>query len=427
MFTPYRTILRLPGTLAFSTTAWIARLPMSMVGIGIVLLVSSATGSYALAGSVSASFVIAAAVLAPLQARLVDRHGQHLVILALTALNAVAMGGMVVAVRADAPSPVPQALAAVAGAAAPLVGSYVRARWSHLLEGRPELQTAFALEALLDELVFMIGPPLVTVLATSVSPEAGLVTAVAAGVVGGLLLAAQKGTQPPVHRVRTGHGPKPSLGWTTLGPIVVACAGLGALFGSAEVVVVAVATDAGNRQASGLLLAGWATGSMLSALIVGALRQRMPAMTRLRIGAVVLAATIVPLPFIGSLGVLGVVMFLAGFAISPTLVATMSVVERAVPPSRLTEGMAWTVTGMAAGIASGAAIAGQVIDAAGGRAGFFVPLAASVLTAAVVLVGRAPNRPADMPASVRAADEPLPAGAPPDAHEEPVLVRTEPS
>ncbi|HZC27069.1 MAG TPA: MFS transporter [Actinopolymorphaceae bacterium] len=391
MFAPYRTILSLPGSLSFAATGWFARLPMSMIGIGLVLLVSSATGSYGLAGSVSAACVIAAAATAPLQARLTDRYGQHRMLPILAGLNAVAMGALVVAVRAAAPTPVPLTLSAVAGATSPLVGSLIRARWTHALEGRPELQTAFALEALLDEVVFMVGPPLVTLLATAVSPVAGLATAVSAGLVGSLLLAAQRRTQPPVHPARSGRRDKPKLGWSCLGPIIVACAGLGILFGGAEVVVVAVASEAGHRAIAGLLLAGWATGSMLAALVIGTLRLRMPPMRRLRIGATVLAATIVPLPFIGDLGVLGAVLFLAGFAISPTLVATMAVVERAVPSSRLTEGLAWTFTGMAGGVAAGAALAGQVVDAAGGRTGFYVPLAAASLTALVTYLGRPPG------------------------------------
>ncbi len=390
MFTPYRTILSVPGSLAFATTGWFARLPMSMLGIGLVLLVSEASGSYGLAGSVAAACVIASAVTAPLQARLVDRYGQHAMLPVFAGLNAVAMGLLIVAVRSGAPTPIPQALAAIAGAAGPLVGSFVRARWTHVLEGRPELHTAFALEALLDELVFMVGPPLVTLLATAISPTAGLLTAVGVGGVGSVLLALQRRTQPPPQRRIAGQRDKPALGWSSLGPVVVACAGLGVLFGAAEVVAVAVASEAGHRELSGLLLASWATGSMLAALIVGALRMRASPLTRLRTCSTVLALTLVPLPFIGHLGVLAVVLFLAGFAISPTLVAVMAVVERIVPASRLTEGMAWTFTGIAAGVAGGAALAGVVIDAAGGRAGFFVTLAAGIVAAVVSLVGRAP-------------------------------------
>jgi hypothetical protein len=391
MFTPYRTILSLPGSLAFSAIGWYARLPMSMTGIGLVLLVSAASGSYGLAGSVAATCVVATAATSPLQARLVDRYGQGRVIPLLAVVNAASMGGVIVAVQAGARSPVPQILAAVGGATGPLIGSFVRARWTHLLEGRPELHTAFALEALIDELVFMIGPPLITLLATAISPAAGLVAAVLAGLSGALLLAVQRRTEPPAHPVRTGEGTKLPLGWSSLGPLVAASAGLGVLFGSAEVVVVAVASEAGQRVLSGVLLGVWATGSMLAALIIGTLRLRTPPHVRLRLSAAVLALTLVPMPFIGHLGALGVVMFLAGFAISPTLVAMMAVIERTVPTSRLTEGMAWTHTGVAAGIAAGAAVAGVVVDAFGGRSGFFVPLVAGVVAALVTLAGRAPG------------------------------------
>ncbi|MEQ7123074.1 MFS transporter [Actinopolymorpha sp. B11F2] len=391
MFTPYRTILSLPGSLAFSAIGWYARLPMSMTGIGLVLLVSAVSGSYGLAGSVAAAFIVAQAVTAPVQARLVDRFGQGRVIPPLALLNAVSMGGVIVAVQAGNGSPVPQLIAAVSGATSPLIGSFVRARWTHVLEGRPGLHTAFALEALIDELVFMIGPPFITLLATSISPVAGLAAAVFAGLSGALLLAVQRRTEPPVHQVRAGQGRKPALGWPNLGPLVVASAGLGVLFGSAEVVVVAVASEGGQRALSGVLLGVWATGSMLAALVIGTLRLRTPPHVRLRVSAAVLAVTLIPMPFIGHLGILGVVMFLAGFAISPTLVAVMAVIERTVPASRLTEGMAWTHTGVAAGVAAGAAIAGLVVDAAGGRAGFFVPLVAAVATALVTLAGRAPG------------------------------------
>src|SRR5690606_11789776 len=127
---------------------------------------------------------------------------------------------------------------------------------------------------------------------------------------------------------------------------------------------------------------------MLAALVLGMLRPRSHPLTRLRLGATALAATTLPLPFIDHLGLLAVAVFLAGFATSPTLVAVTAVVERTVPPARLTEGMAWTSTGMSAGVAAGAALAGQVIDAAGGHAGFFVTVSAGILTAVVTAAGR---------------------------------------
>ena len=358
MFRPYRTILSLPGAFAFSAIGWYARLPMSMLGIGIVLLVSAKTGSYGLAGTVAATSVLAAAAAAPFQARVVDRFGQGRVLPLLAGISGTALSGLIVAVQTGAQTPIPHLLAAVAGATGPLIGSYVRARWTHLLEGRPELHTAFALEALLDEVVFMVGPPVVTLLATAVHPTAGLLTAVFTGVTGALLFANQRRTEPPANRRQSGHGAQPPLPWASLGPLTAASAGLGILFGAAEVVVVAVASEAGQRAMSGVLLALWATGSMLAALIVGVVKPRGTLLTRFRVHAGVLALTLVPMPFIGHLGLLGGVMFLAGFAISPTLVALMAVIARISPATRLNEGMAWTHAGLAAGVAAGAAVAG---------------------------------------------------------------------
>lgn len=391
VFKPYRVILNLPGSLAFTLTGLLARMPMSMIGLGIVLLVSGTTGSYGIAGTVTASYVIAMAVFGPLQARLVDRYGQARTLPLFTVGSAISLGLLVVAVQAGIGTPVPQLLAALGGVSAPLVGSYVRARWTHQLKGKPELHTAYSLEALFDEVVFMVGPPLVTFLAAGVHPAAGIASALVFGLVGGLVFAAQRSTEPPVQpRTRAG-GPKPALDWATLAPATAACFGLGVLFGSAEIVVVAVATEAGQRALAGWLIAGWATGSMLSALITGTMKLKSSPFTRFRLGLTAMTLTMVPLPFLSNLGVLAVFMFLAGFAISPTLVASVGIVEQTTPTARLSEGIAWTTTGLAGGVALGAAVVGQVIDRFGGHPGFYVPLIAGAVAAVVAWLSRRPT------------------------------------
>ena len=200
MLSSYRRILSQPGTLLFSASGFVARLPISMVSLGIVLLVSAATGSYALAGSVSAAYMIANGGLAVVQGRLLDRLGQARVLVrgrrrlrhVPHPAHVVGPGGLAAASR-------PTSSAAVAGATLPAVGSCVRARWSHVLSSADQLQTAFALEAVWDETVFMLGPILVTVLATTWHPLAGLIAALVAAVVGTLAFAAQRSTEPPAH------------------------------------------------------------------------------------------------------------------------------------------------------------------------------------------------------------------------------------
>src|SRR3954447_8878485 len=93
MLSPYRDVLTRPGALAFSGSGVLARLPMSMVGIGIVLMVSTLYGSYGLAGRVSAVYVVAQALCSPQLARLVDRHGQSRAGRARAALAAAGPGG----------------------------------------------------------------------------------------------------------------------------------------------------------------------------------------------------------------------------------------------------------------------------------------------------------------------------------------------
>jgi MFS family permease len=167
VFTTYRRVLGLPGALVFSLSGLVARLPISMVSLGIVVLVSTRTGSYSLAGSVSAAYLVAGAAFAVLQARLIDRLGQSRVLPVCVAVFSAGLVGMMAAVESDRSAPWPHLCAAVAGAALPQVGSSVRARWSHLVADKQGLHTAFAFEAVVDETVFIVGPALVTVLATT--------------------------------------------------------------------------------------------------------------------------------------------------------------------------------------------------------------------------------------------------------------------
>lgn len=392
MLSPFLRILALPGALAFSSAAFVARLPISMVGLGIVLLVSIKSGSYGLAGAIAAVYVIANAGVGPAQGRLTDRFGQHVVLLGSITVFAAALGGLLVAVQLGWPTPVPHVLAALAGAGLPQVGSSVRARWTHLLCERPdlrsELHTAFALEAVIDEAVFIVGPVVVTLLATALDPVAGLLVAAAFGLTGTCWLAAQRRSEPPVDRQVQDASSRPALGWRLLLPLSLAAAALGMLFGSVEVVTVAFAEDQGHPGAVGWLLALWALGSLLAGVITGAVQWRSGVHRRFQLGMGALALTMLPLPFLPGLLLLGIALFVSGFAISPTLVATMSLVESSVPAGRLTEGIAWVTTGLSAGVAPGAAIAGRVVDAFGPSRGYFVAVVAGLFGVVVAASSR---------------------------------------
>lgn len=383
MFSPYRRVLSLPGALAFSMSGLFGRLPISMVSLGIVLLVSTRTGSYALAGTVSAAYLIANAVFGVVQGRLTDRLGQSRLLPWTILVFSVALALMMWAVEAGARTPVPHILAAISGAALPQLGSCVRARWSQLVNDNRELQTAFAFEAVVDESVFILGPTLVTLLATTVHPLAGLVTAVVAGLAGTFALAAQRGTEPPVQPRPHRRLPKPPLGWAVLGPLVLASFAIGALFGGSEVATVAFSEERGAKAAAGPLLAILALGSLLSGFLTGAVEWKASNGTRFRWGALALAVSMLPLPFVEQFVTMAILLFVAGLAVSPTLIASVAWVEETVPVNRLTEGISIMSTGLASGVAPGAVVAGVVIDRYGASASYWVPAVAGIAGAVV--------------------------------------------
>jgi MFS family permease len=385
VLTSYRRVLTQPGTARFALAGLVGRLPISMVGLGIVLLVEDVSGSYGIAGTVTAAYTVASAALSIGQGRLLDRFGQRRVLGIASPLFSLAMVLLVLSVEQDWPLATTYLWAAVAGGSLPQVGSCVRARWSHVLEQPADVQTAFALEAVLDEAVFVVGPIVATVLATTVDPVLGLGIAVVSGLVGCLGLAGQRSTEPPAHPHDHTTGPRPALPWRTVVPLAIVSLGLGVLFGGAEVTTVAFSDEQGAEAYAGLLLALWALGSLLSGLVTGAIAWRRGPSFRVRVGALAMAVSMVPLFLVDSMWLMGLLLLVGGSATAPTLVATISMTEQVVPRARLTEGLAIMHTGIVAGVAPGAAFSGFVVDHAGASPAYLVAAGAGLLAAVAAM------------------------------------------
>lgn len=378
MLTTYRDVLSAPGAALFSGTAALARLPLSMTGLGIVLLVAERTGSYGQAGTIAAVYVLVASIGGPLQGRLADRIGQAPVLWVAGTVHA--LGIALTLLFVDTSVPWPHLAVAVAGLGAPQAGNMVRARWAHVLRDRSRLNTAFALEAVLDEAVFVIGPVLVTFLTLQVADYSGLLLAATVSTLASWGLALQKHSEPPVAE-RTGQ-PSAPIGFALLWPLTLAAIGIGVLFGSTEVIVVAFTEEAGRDDLAGAILAVWAAGSLISGLVVGA-RPTTEPRRRFRLALLGLTVLFIPLGLLDGVGLLAVGMLAAGLMISPSVIAMTRLVQVGVPPQRFTEALGWTTTGLAAGIALGAAIVGRVIDSQGASTGFLVPLIAIALATLV--------------------------------------------
>jgi MFS family permease len=383
MLSDYRRIFSPAGSLLFSTAGFVSRLPQSMIGVGIVIMLSQLGGAYWLAGSVSATQALATAVIGPQISRLVDRHGQRRVVLPATAVTVAALCALLLCARYAAPDWTLYVAAAVAGCM-PSMGALVRARWAEIHRESPRLlHTAYALESVLDEVVYVVGPILAITLSTRVGAEAGPLTAAVLLAVGVLLFAAQRRTEPPVR-----PGPRRAGGSALripgLGLLVLTATSVGTSYGAVEVVTVAFADAHHHKALSGPLLGVYALGSGLAGAVFGAIRPRGAITRRLLVSVWTMAVAMAPLLFAPNLTVLAGMLFVAGMSIAPTLITTMGLVSDRAPAAQLTESITWIVSGLSVGVALGYATGGWVVDAAGASAGYWVPCAAALLAAATV-------------------------------------------
>ncbi|WP_375425353.1 MFS transporter [uncultured Friedmanniella sp.] len=377
--TAYRTVLTDAPARAFSLAGFVARMPISMTTIGIVLLVSLSTGSFGRAGLVAGISTAAGAVSAPLWGRTIDRVGQARVLVTTSLTFTTGLALLAASVLAGWPLALTLLAAAVVGLGFNSSGAAVRARWNHRLQGSPLLETAFAVEAVLDEVIFIVGPVLVTFLATAVHPVAALGTSAALGLVGSFVLASRRSTEPPRHPRRAAAAAPARLSPTALLPMVFASVALGAIFGGMEVVVVAYATESGLLPYAGAFLMAWAVGSLVAGVVVGTITWRRPPAFRFRVGAAALALSLVPLPLVGAPALVAVLLTVSGMAIAPTMIASVGVTRALVPQARLTEALGWNSTGLAAGLALGASVLGQLVDRGGPQLGFTGVVGAGVL------------------------------------------------
>ncbi|MEU6770283.1 MFS transporter [Streptomyces sp. NPDC046759] len=393
MPSPYRALFAEPGTKAFSAAGLLGRMPLSMMGIGVVTMISQLTGRYGLAGALSAAIALSAAVVGPQISRMVDRHGQRRVLRPATLVALTAAAGLLLAAHLQGPDWVLFVCAAGIGSV-PSLGAMIRSRWAALYRGTEKLHTAYSFESVVDEVCFIVGPIVSIGLCTAWFPEAGPLLAACFLAAGVFWLTSQRATEPEPHP-REHHGGGSALRSAGLQVLVGTFTATGAIFGSVDVVTVAFADERGHKGAASLVLALYAAGSCVAGVVFGLLRLAGEPERRWLLGVTAMAVSMIPLLLVGNLPLLAVALFVAGLSIAPTMITTMSLIEEHVPRAKLTEGMTWVSTGLAVGVALGSSVAGSVIDAAGARVGYGVPAVSGAVAVAVGFLGyRRLRRPA---------------------------------
>jgi predicted MFS family arabinose efflux permease len=378
----YLRILRHPGMATLLGAAMVARLPFSINALGIVLFLREQTGEFSAAGAVAGAMALGAGCGAPVMGRIVDRRGSR-VLLLLAAGNATGVLSLLALGSSDAPLPLLMAVAFVAGFSYPPSPSVLRARFPELLGDQPELvPSAYALDSVLLELSFVCGPLLVAAVVATVGPGAALVLS-AASVVGGVavFVAALPPDEHPI-----GHVHARSLLSVLRAPgistLVMTMVPVGFAIGSMQVSLPAFTHDESHPELAGVLLATWSISAACGGFVYG-LRQTGPDLAVLHHRLTLMLPLALLLPLMApSIPVMALLLMPAGSLIAPIIATRNQLASEAAPPGTKTEALTWPLTALVAGLSSGTALGGILIDSGSWRTAIF----AGVLGAAAASV-----------------------------------------
>ena len=375
-----RAVLRAPGALPLLVSRTIGSLPNGMVPLGLVLMLRAHGRSYGLAGLVSGSYSVGVAFAGPPLGRLIDRVGTQLVLVPLAIAFPAAVAGVVIAVASAAPAVVVCALALCCGATLPPLGACMRALWPSLVADAAMRTAAFAIDATLQEIAFVGGPPLLAALVVLAGPAVALLAAGLAGTVGASVFAWRA-------RGRLLLGPHGGGAMRSgqVRRLLLTSVFLGGAFGAVEVAMPAFCEAHGARADAGILLAALAVGSAIGGVTFGARAARGVPVHRFAVAAAAFALLLVPMLAAPSIVLMALLAIVAGAPIAPAFAAEYVLLDRFSVAGAATETFAWNTTMIFVGAAAGAGAGGILIAQAGGFRAALV-LAAALAAAAALTV-----------------------------------------
>ncbi|QAV24627.1 MFS transporter [Proteus hauseri] len=389
MIKTYKKLFSHQGTVLFTLAGLVARLPLPMMGIGIIMMISQTQESYALAGAISACFVFTYAILSPQISRLVDSYGQGNVLPIFSLISVLGTGLMLFISWLQWHISL-FFVAAVLMGFMPCISAMIRARWTAIYKKNIQLQTAYSLETVLDEVTFIIGPPIAVALSVAFFPQAGILIATILLSIGVFLLSIQRKSEPTVEKnmdIISSEKNKSVIHYPLVKILALIMVFMGIIVGTIDIFSVAFADLQGNPATASIVLSAYAVSSCISGLVFGAVKLSSSLPRLLFVGGIATFITTLPLAIIASVYSLSGVVFISGIFFAPMIIVTMSLIEKAVPEKQLTEGMTWLLAGLNIGVAIGAALTGQVVDYFGTNSGSWVAISASMLVMLTAFIG----------------------------------------
>ena len=386
---PYRAALSTPGAPAPVLTSLLARLPIAMLGLSLLMYVQHETNTFAAAGLVSAAELVGVGAGSVVQGRVVDRIGPTLPLRLTSATLALAVLAEIAAVERGAPVPVLVGLAFAIGIGQPGIAPASRALWNHLLPPGEQRNTALSYEAISMEVFFILGPGLAGVLVALPWAGTGLVVGTACMIVGSLGFAGTRAAREQ----RGSRGGSGSLLGALASPgmrtVALAALSFGALIGFLEVGIPAAAVDLGEPAAGGLLLSVLSISSVAVGVPYGQNPWPRPMSLRLPTLLLGFAVLIAVLSVPGEPWGLCVALLLVGCLITPQSTAHSVALETAAPSGTATEAFGWVVTSVTVGSAFGQSLSGQLVETRSGPPlAFLVASGVGVVLAALLWLRR---------------------------------------
>ncbi|MFF5961328.1 MFS transporter [Streptomyces luteogriseus] len=373
MATGYLEILRARHAARLLVGTLVGRLPNATAAIAIVLFVRAEGGTYTLAGALAAVYGVANAVGQPVLGRIVDLRGQPRVQLPAAVLSALAMALFAFSGIGS----LPLAYAAVAGAGLftpPLEGG-LRALWPSVLRREDQVHTAYAMDAVAQEVMFTVGPLLVTLCVSLWSAQAALLVLNVVGVLGALSVVVSAPSRAWRSAPRDAHwlGALRSPGLLAL---LAAFLFIGMALGSITVASVPYADENGGGAVYGWLMAALGFGALVGGAVYGARQWAGEPARRLRVLVGLLVVCYLPLMLMPDAVPMVALTALAGVFLAPAIACAFVLVDRHAPRGTVTEAFSWLVTTFTVGHSVGTGVAGPVVEAGGALWGFAVPAVA---------------------------------------------------
>ena len=387
LFSTYSQLFKTPGAARIASAGFIARMPIAMDTIAIILFVHSVDKRYSIAGALTGVAALTTVISIPLWAKAADHLGQRRVLLTAVPIRVSAFITFILLVKNGAPIWSWFLAIFIAESASLSVGSMTRRRWMHMIDKKDShlLSTSYVFESFLDEMIYIIGPVITTAVVTAIAPMAGIILGIIFLLIGAPLIAFHSNSDPGIHPRESGVKAKSVMRNRKLQAVAIPLTIAGGSFSAINISVVAFADERGMKSAAGLLLGVWALGGAVSAIINGAIRWKISHGARY-LGYILGMTTIAfTFPFIDNFYLLGAALFLQGMCIAPLLPNGLSLITGSVSESQMTQAISLATAGIPLTGALASFMAGQMIDNSGARAGLWLPFFFLVLSCSATI------------------------------------------